>query len=58
MDNNLIRANAGTPKAKYVTANDVLLISLVSKAPYPNKQVTISLLAINKPSDAGTDNNN
>ena len=35
----------------------MLLISWILKDQYPNKQFTISSLASNKPSDAGSDNN-
>ena len=46
-------ANAGTPIAKNVKAKDVLRTSFSPKDPYPNKLLTISSDAINKPNAAG-----
>ena len=51
----MINAKAGTPKAKYINAKDVFPTSSWVKEPYPNKLLTISLDAINKPNAAGSD---
>ena len=51
----MISAKAGTPKAKYIKAKDVFVTSSCVKEPYPNKLLTISLDAKNKPNAAGND---